>query len=505
MKKLFKECLLLVNALILFALFGLIYADSNISRKQQNPVKLAAIEISEIKNADSTPYISYLKQNAKPPVEYVLNKFKDHDVVILGEMHGIKEYLELIRDIIEPLYYEGGVKLFAMEIIKTKNTALVNRLVTGKEYDQQLALRIFRDCAWPTWGFKEYMDIIKAIWGLNNKLPPKAKKIRVVALDSDWDAYDFVSGNWSEADEKARDNHMAAVLAREVLDKGEKALVQIGFNHTFIRYRLPKIKNEKFVGERAPRFGYILHDKYGDRIFQICLHHNMQSGEKASQPVLIEFVERIFKSNDNHPVGFDVKKSPFAGLRDRGTLLFAFREKVMLSDITQGYIFLKPIEQLSRATWVKGFIDQSNFEKAKAVAFRRGWAKPEECDTPEKLDKTLKWSFEGPPLLPNNEKYARLSPKQAARALLQACGNENWDEVLKFWPKPSLDQKFKDYYGGLITIRIGEPFRKGGYIGWLIPYEIKLKTGEIKKFNLAMRNDNSAKRYIWDGGLFWKK
>jgi len=33
------------------------------------------------------------------------------------------------------------------------------------------------------------------------------------------------------------------------------------------------------------------------------------------------------------------------------------------------------------------------------------------------------------------------------------------------------------------------------------PYEIKFKSGKSKKFNLAVRNDNPAKRWMVDGGF----
>ena len=69
---------------------------------------------------------------------------------------------------------------------------------------------------------------------------------------------------------------------------------------------------------------------------------------------------------------------------------------MVFSDIAQGYIFLKPLAELSKIGWVKGFIDESNFEKVKAIALKRGWIKPEECNTPEQLDKKMKLIIESP-------------------------------------------------------------------------------------------------------------
>jgi len=56
-------------------------------------------------------------------------------------------------------------------------------------------------------------------------------------------------------------------------------------------------------------------------------------------------------------------------------------------------------------------------------------------------------------------------------------------------------------YAGLKVISIGKPFQSGLYRGWFVPYEIKLKCGEVKKHNLAVRNDNPKHQWSYDGGF----
>lgn len=402
--RIFKFSLLVIFCYVLHTTITL--AESQTPNNEPN--RPAPIDVSRIRDADYFPYITYLKEHAKPPAEYVLGKFKDHDVVILGEMHEVRENLELIRDLIEPLYRKAGVRCFAMEILKSKNHALANKLVTGKEYDEELALRIFRDCGWPMWGFKEYMDIIKAIWKLNSTLCAEAERFKVIPLSSDWSWEELHSKSWSE---EAHDNHMANILAQEVLDKGKKALVQIGYNHSFTQYRQPHVKNGKLIGEAHPRFGYILYEKYGDKIFQICLHlwhagfEMLTGGKGEPDPILIDFVEQMLEKAGNKAAGFDIQNSPFANLRDKQSYYFHFQKDVVFSDIARGYVFLKPLEDLRKITWVRGFIDESNFERAKKVAEKRGWIvmlekrgvlKPGECDTPQGLDKLFKLIFESP-------------------------------------------------------------------------------------------------------------
>ena len=374
--------------------------------KEHNGQPTTPLDVSKVKDTERSPYLVYLKQHAKSPIEYVVDKFEKHDVVILGEMHEVRENCELISSLIDPLYHKAGVRCLATEFLKHKNTALANKLVTAREYDQSLAIQLYRDLPQPMWGFKEYLDILGAIWRVNSTLGSEAQKFKVLGLDSDWDAYDLYCGSKNtqtaaiQVAQEQRDPYMAEVVSNEVLKKSEKAIVHTGYNHSFTQYQLPTVINGKLTGTMPPRFGRILYEQYGERIFQICLHHRYSGTEivtgkrPISRPVLIGFMERQFRNNRNRPVGFDIENSPFAHLRDGKTCYFAFQKKVVFSDIAQGYVFLKPLAKLSKITWINGFIDESNFEKVKAIALRRRWIKSGECNTPEQLDRKFKLIFE---------------------------------------------------------------------------------------------------------------
>ena len=105
-----------------------------------------------------------------------------------------------------------------------------------------------------------------------------------------------------------------------------------------------------------------------------------------------------------------------------------------------------------------------------------------------------------PEVLPDNEKYANMTPKEAAETIFTSCTEENWDEVLKFESQSRISAGMKHSWGGLEIIEIGEPFQSEGYGVWFVPYEIKVRDGRIVKHNLALRNDNAAKRWTIDGG-----
>jgi outer membrane lipoprotein-sorting protein len=118
------------------------------------------------------------------------------------------------------------------------------------------------------------------------------------------------------------------------------------------------------------------------------------------------------------------------------------------------------------------------------------------------LPENVRW-LKPPEQLPDNERYAKMTPLEAARTFFEACAKEDWKEAEKFW-NSSFDDRIKNHLGGLQIISLGKPFQSKVYAGgrgWFIPYEIKLKDGTVRKHNLAMRNDNAGKRYVVDGGI----
>jgi RNA polymerase sigma factor (sigma-70 family) len=115
-----------------------------------------------------------------------------------------------------------------------------------------------------------------------------------------------------------------------------------------------------------------------------------------------------------------------------------------------------------------------------------------------------------------NATYVRLTgttPAEAARTFFEACAKGDWTEASKYWPPvllkkhPSEVDHFAGIYGGMSVVSLGKPFKgkfrdqSQVYYGVLVPYEIRMKNGEIKKWQLAMQCDNLEHHWYWDGGL----
>jgi Putative zinc-finger len=117
------------------------------------------------------------------------------------------------------------------------------------------------------------------------------------------------------------------------------------------------------------------------------------------------------------------------------------------------------------------------------------------------LPATVSWVGEMQ-MLPDNEKYAAMTSEEAARVMLEACGREDWTEAAKFFNPLTAGEK--QHLGGLQVVGIREHFTAAVSLingAQFVPYEIKLKNGEIRKHNLALKRDKSTRRWYVDGGI----
>jgi len=110
------------------------------------------------------------------------------------------------------------------------------------------------------------------------------------------------------------------------------------------------------------------------------------------------------------------------------------------------------------------------------------------------LPTDVAWYHE-PQKVDGYDPYAKMTADQAAKAFFDACSQENWDEVAKFWAWPMNDQA-KQYLGGLKLINLGDAYASAPYPGRFVPYEIRVRD---QPFNVMVSNTNAAGRYVITG------
>ncbi len=119
----------------------------------------------------------------------------------------------------------------------------------------------------------------------------------------------------------------------------------------------------------------------------------------------------------------------------------------------------------------------------------------------------LVWTTQ-PENLTNNDVYARMSPADVAKAYFDAWSKSDWTEMRKFAPDSDVDkakQQFDEAQQNGIDPRTLLPGVEVGEAVWSpdqSAYLVQCRmAGTVKKWNLAVRNDNAANRYVFDGGL----
>ncbi len=269
----------------------------------------------------------------------------------------------------------------------------LQRLLTAPVFDAPRVEQIFREDYF-YWGFREYLDILRAVWAFNRTLAAGEAPFTVVGLMPAVNIYHVVCGTWfQKADDIPRLLNVDAEYARPIrqaLDNGQKVLVQVGYHHTFVNYRLAKVIDGQMYGEYSrPRLGKLLHDAYGGRVFQISRHVRQDHAACYTTPPttpVSQFLEQLYVDQGRQPLAFDVTGSPFAALRDTSGIYFKYQPAVTLADIAQGYILERPYAELHTVQWQTGFITTANLPELRAYALKRKMITPTEGLTPADLE-----------------------------------------------------------------------------------------------------------------------
>ncbi len=316
--------------------------------------------------------LEYLQGEGKNPVDYVLSKFEHYDIVLLGEMHYIKQQVELYHNLI-PLLPGKGITTIAYEFARREDQALVDELLDKGDFDLPLAKRIMiRQEAY--WGFHEYFDVFRVIWALNKTLP-SSEKIRLLGLNDpiNWKLYTSIcqkENREPNPEERAEiwkgcgEQHWADVISAHYAPGKAKILGIMGSHHAFTKYREPAWSlegDEKvFAGFKTVRFGNYLQERYGEKLFNICFYDPWES-KKADQKPLPPAGGIIEEAISPHyqEIGFDLKDSPCGDLPDESFYALGYPD-FRLGDLFDGMIYTGRIQDLRPVTPIDGFIDEDN-------------------------------------------------------------------------------------------------------------------------------------------------
>lgn len=319
---------------------------------------------------------SYVREHHTIPELYVLNQFREHDVVFLGENHYVKHDAVLVRKLI-PLLNERGVNFLCTEFARRADQPLIDSLLRGEEYDEPLA-RLIAFRQYVHHGFQEYVDIFRAAWQLNRNRPARSKPFRILGInnapdwshvktDADRDNPEVMKLVWHGEDE----SNWAEVILTKVVARGEKTLVYCGVHHAFTEYRQPIVVGGKFIRFGDVRAGNHVFNAIGKRAVTLFLHFPWRGAAGYDSPLV--------RTGDGYPdavlgeldpefrrFGVDTRDTPFGKIPGVTSVYQHGYKEFTLATMADGYICQGPLGSYEGVTPIKDFVNESNIAEARA-------------------------------------------------------------------------------------------------------------------------------------------
>lgn len=323
--------------------------------------------------------IEYLQDKGLEPSEYIINKFSEKSLILLGEDHTVKNNLDFIAQII-PKLYQAGVHNIGMEFGAYEKQEALDNLISGNNFNTQISrdLMFFYNVGWP---YQEYQNILKAAWSFNQTLPKNSKKFRIVNISYqyDWTAYNGSRDDMSGVFHKGEVNQFRKeVIINEILDKGEKGLILCGLPHAFTNFSQGIKDDNGDCTYKKASIGNLLLENYRDEVFSIFLHGPIYNFPNKSPFFLSPAngeIENVFKLMSNKPLGFDLGNSPIGKLKEDSWFSNCY-EDFTLGDLFDGYIFLVPFDKMEDCTIDKDFFKNKTWDEIKKQIPDPYWHEP---------------------------------------------------------------------------------------------------------------------------------
>lgn len=305
--------------------------------------------------------------------DYIVSKFRDHDVVFLGEMHSVRENLEFLQRLI-PKLYPAGIRTLGFEFANYADQETIDSLITSPRYDEHVALQLLWHCCNLKWVTDDYANVFRAAWALNHALPNGAPRFRIIGLDRRSGDSAGLAANGERTTDGLTDlpnaiTHLnsfdadnffwAEVLDHEVLQRHAKALVYSGEGHAYTRFLHSRGTDGGFT------VGNFIYDAIHDRAFTVNIHGSASDGRIELARTVDSLFAKVPGGGMN--TGFDTRSSAIGRLpiREYGCSIEIHPrcDGFSLSDIADGYVYLGPVESWHAVSFRPDFITEKNYER----------------------------------------------------------------------------------------------------------------------------------------------
>jgi hypothetical protein len=168
-------------------------------------------------------------------VEAVLAALRTHRLVAIGEggTHGLQEHFDALTTLLTDPRLPGLVDAVVVEFGNARYQPTIDRFTAGGTVEDADLRAVWRDTTQSplgTWDQPVFEHLYRTVRSVN-RLLPAGRRIRVLAGDPpiDWSA--VTTRDQLATFQVQRDAHAASIVRREVLSRGQRALICYGGQH----------------------------------------------------------------------------------------------------------------------------------------------------------------------------------------------------------------------------------------------------------------------------------
>jgi hypothetical protein len=316
-------------------------------------------------------YVSFAREQKTGPVDYIMDLFKDHDVVILCERtHPETTQWDMIYRLTTDERFIRDVGVVFTEYGSVSSQSAIDKYLTapgltGRDAREKL-LRIYRNISpiWPLWDNTNFYDYLRRLRERNVKLAPD-EKVRVYFCDMPWD-WDTATSNdliqaWRgpivERDRGMAERIISERRRRLAAGEPDKCLVVMNYRHAF---RPMRYQN----GQPADNTGSYLFEAFPDRTANVLINTVCPVEVRSDSDISDDLVhdgmwDAAFSVTGNRDLGFDFRGSPFGA---DSFDLYRFDPAIAAlryEDVFDGFVFFKPIAEHRYVHGAPGLLNEA--------------------------------------------------------------------------------------------------------------------------------------------------
>jgi hypothetical protein len=260
---------------------------------------------------DTIAFLNYLKENGKPPKQFLLEALAEHKLVIYGERHREKLSWQLLKDVVNDPTFRKTTGTVFMELQSYKQPEIDKFFANVAHMDSSILIGVYQDMQANGWFDKGGFEFLINLWKLNKQLAEK-ERIKVVFTDFQPQlrkikTKEEMQNFRNDTTKTKRNTHMADVIERTIKTSTDTRnnLFIVGYGHA---YKSSAIDDE---GRESPEDDCSAANQLVKRfssndIFCTRVHTSGFNGYTRGG-----IFDSVFAKLGGKPIAFKLKGSPF--------------------------------------------------------------------------------------------------------------------------------------------------------------------------------------------------